>query len=499
MDSRLERLLLDLKADRVSKEEVKRYLRNHQEQAESPADTPDAERPTELLRCHPVWRAADGVATERTPGHIVLLAGTPGLASALLRQEAGTDVRMLRSGAAGLADRYADLAGQVLTALRRPAGDPDLPATLVQLVCPLSGEEALLSGLIGLIRSAGLENPRIVPQLVLVDPAVEPDATALRILACRDRGDDRSVRFRGGVREVLHWEELPSPGPTALPWREGGTYVITGGLGGLGLVFARDLLGSVRNTSVLLSGRSALDEGRRRLLEGLNRPGARVDYARLDVADPEGVEAYLAAARREHGAVHGIIHAAGVLRDGYVVHKTDEELREVLAPKTAGALNLDAASKDDALDFFALFSSTAGVTGNVGQSDYAAANAFLDAFAHHRGELVARGLRSGRSVSLDWPLWAEGGMRVDADTERVLREQTGMRALRTELGVGAFHESLGSDHRQLMVVEGDAPRLRRTLLRQQATAAGPATVPAAAEGEDPADDELRDRTIRRLG
>ncbi|MEV8230076.1 SDR family NAD(P)-dependent oxidoreductase [Streptomyces sp. NPDC079167] len=499
MDSRLERLLLDLKADRVSKEDVKRYLRGRQEQADSTADTPDAEQPTDLLRCHPVWRAADGVATGRTPGHMVLLAGTPDLASALLRQEAGTDVRLLLSGAAGLADRYADLAGQVLTALRRPAGDLDLPATLVQLVCPLSGEEALLSGLIGLIRSAGLENPRIVPQLVLVDPAAEPDATALRILACRDRGNDRAVRFRGGVREVLHWEELPSSGPTALPWREGGTYVITGGLGGLGQVFARDLLGSVRNTSVLLSGRSALDEGRRRLLESLNRPGARVDYARLDVADPEGVEAYLAAVRREHGAVHGIIHAAGVLRDGFVVHKTAEELREVLAPKTAGALNLDAASKDDALDFFALFSSTAGVTGNVGQSDYAAANAFLDAFAHHRGELVARGLRSGRSVSLDWPLWAEGGMRVDAETERVLREQTGMRALRTEVGVGAFHESLGSDHRQLMVVEGDAPRLRRTLLRQQATAAGPAPVPAAAAGEDPADDELRGRTLRRLG
>ncbi|MBT2404443.1 MULTISPECIES: SDR family NAD(P)-dependent oxidoreductase [unclassified Streptomyces] len=501
MDNRLERLLLDLKADRVSREYVKQYLRNRQEPADATADAPDAVPPAELLRCHSVWRAADGPATGRKPGHVVLLAGPSELEHALRQQDATIDVRLLRSGATGLADRYADLAGQVLTSLRSLAGDPELPSTLVQLVCSLRGEDTLLSGLIGMIRSAGLENPGIVPQLVLVDLAAAPEPTALQILASRERSDDRVVRFRDGVREVLTWHELPSPEHTALPWREGGTYVVTGGLGGLGLIFARDLLRSVRNTSLLLSGRSAPGADRRHLLESLYRPHARVEYTRLDVADPDGVEAYLAGVRREHGAIHGIIHGAGVLRDGFVSHKSVEELREVLAPKTAGTLNLDAASKDDALDFFALFSSTAAVTGNVGQADYAAANAFLDAFAHHRGGLVAQGLRSGRSLSLNWPLWAEGGMRVDAETERELREQTGMHALRTESGIRVFHESLGSDHFQVMAVEGDGPRIRRTLLRQQAATAGSAPVPAPAVAEDvDIDDEvLRDRIVRRLG
>jgi len=501
MDSGLERLLLDLKADRVSREYVKRYLRDRQGRRELPAGAPGAAPPTELLRCHPVWRAGDGPATGRKPGHMVLLAGPPELEPALLQQDATIDVRLLRSGATGLADRYADLAGQVLTALRSPAGDPELPATLVQLVCSVRGEDALLSGLIGMIRSAGLENPAIVPQLVLVDPAAGPEPTARRILESRDRGDDRVVRFRDGVREVLTWHELPMPERTALPWREGGTYVLTGGLGGLGLIFARDLLRSVRNASVLLSGRSALDDDRRHLLEGLCRPHARVEYTRLDVADPDAVEAYLTGVRREHGALHGIIHGAGVLRDGFVAHKSAGELREVLAPKTAGTLNLDAASKDDALDFFALFSSTAAVTGNVGQADYAAANAFLDAFAHHRGALVAQGLRSGRSLSLNWPLWAEGGMRVDAETQSALREQTGMHALRTESGISVFHASLGSDHCQVMAVEGDGPLIRRTLLRQQPATAesapAPAPVPAAAGETD--DEALRDRVLRRLG
>ncbi|QMU78258.1 SDR family NAD(P)-dependent oxidoreductase [Streptacidiphilus sp. PB12-B1b] len=502
MDSQLERLLLDLKADRVSKEHVKQFLKDRRIRTGPPTDAQDPGPSPELVRCHPVWRAADSPATGRKPGHVVLLAGPPALADALRQRDATIDVRLLRAGAAGLADRYADLAGQVLGSLRSLAGDPELPATLVQLVCSREGADNLDSGLIGMVRSAALENPAIVPQLLLVDTATDEAHTgAAQILASREHSGDRVVRFRHGVREVLAWDELPSPEHTIPPWREGGTYVVTGGLGGLGLIFARDLLRSVQNASVLLSGRSALDSNRRRLLEGLYRPHARVEYARLDVADPGGVEAFLADVRREYGAIHGIIHSAGVLRDGFVSHKSAEELREVLAPKTAGALNLDAASKDDALDFFALFSSTAAVTGNVGQCDYAAANAFLDAFAHHRGGLVAQGLRSGRSLSLNWPLWAEGGMPVDAETEQALRKRTGMCALRTESGLKVFHDSLASDVCQVMAVEGDGPRIRRTFLGQPAAAAVPAPVPvpAPAVAEGISEEALHHKVVRRLG
>ena len=99
MDSGLERLLLDLKADRVSREYVKRYLRDRQGRGELPAGAPGAAPPTELLRCHPVWRAGDGPATGRKPGHMVLLAGPPELEPALLQQDETIDVRLLRSGA----------------------------------------------------------------------------------------------------------------------------------------------------------------------------------------------------------------------------------------------------------------------------------------------------------------------------------------------------------------------------------------------------------------
>ena len=108
------------------------------------------------------------------------------------------------------------------------------------------------------------------------------------------------------------------------------------------------------------------------------------------------------------------MHAAGVLRDSFLIHKTREELEAVLAPKVAGVENLDRATSHRPLDIMILFSSMAGALGNVGQADYAAANAYLDAYAAQRG---------GRTISINWPLWAEGGMGVDAETERALAQR----------------------------------------------------------------------------
>ncbi|MCX5214354.1 SDR family NAD(P)-dependent oxidoreductase [Kitasatospora sp. NBC_00240] len=532
MDTQLEQLLLDLKAERVSKEYVKEFLRRRQEQAapagtgpkqdvpkqdvpveDGPVEDVPVEDGPELVRLHPVWQPADGTpATGREPGHLVLLAGPRELATALQESDTTVVVRLLESSATGTAERYTDLAAQVLDALRRLLALPSLPRTLVQLVCPGNGEDALGAGLLGLLRSAALENPRLVPQLVLVDASAPAAATAARVLASRDRPAERSVRLHDGGRSVLAWQELPAPEQPALPWKEGGSYVITGGLGGLGLIFARDVLRSVRSATVHLTGRSPLDAGRQRLLESLRRPQAQVHYTPLDAADAAGVQAFLAGVRQEHGAINGIIHSAGVLRDGFVLRKSEDDLRAVLAPKVAGTVNLDAASQGDPLDFFALFSSAAAVTGNVGQADYAAANAFLDAFALHRTGLVAEGRRSGRTVSLNWPLWAEGGMAPDAETERALLEQVGMHPLRTRSGVRVLHESLALAHHQVMAVEGDGVRIRRALLGQPSSEPAPAVTPAAPSAARPAAapsssapaavavDEglLRDRVVQQL-
>ena len=175
-----------------------------------------------------------------------------------------------------------------------------------------------------------------------------------------------------------------------------------------------------------------------------------------------------------HGGLNGVIHSAGVLRDSFVIKKTEAELRAVLAPKVAGLLALDAATRDQELDFFVLFSSLAAVFGNVGQADYAAANGFMDAYAAWRDGLVACGERSGRTLSLNWPLWAQGGMQVDGATLAAMRRQ-GLTPLASEAGLEAFVQALAFEGPQIAVLAGDAGRIRQKLL------ASPAAVEAAGQ------------------
>ncbi|MFE4053273.1 SDR family NAD(P)-dependent oxidoreductase [Streptomyces sp. YIM B13518] len=494
MNDALVKMLLDLKANRISKEQFKEAVNSG---AVNSGSTPASEGTVpDLVRFGPVWERVADATVAGAPGHIVLFAGERQAADAL---PGALDVRLLETSARGLAERYTEFACQMLETVKRLVADPALPRTLVQLVCPETGDDAPLSGLFAMVRTAALENPKVVPQLVLVDREQRAQRVAEQVLEARDHADASAVRWRDGERQALTWRELPAPARTDLPWKEGGTYVITGGLGGLGRIFAEDLLRSVRSATLYLTGRSPLD-GRATALEALSRPHAQGRYVPLDVADTAAVEEFVARVGREHGSIDGIIHSAGITRDGLIRTKSAQTLREVLAPKVTGTVNLDRASRDLALDFFVTFSSGAAVTGNTGQADYATANAFMDAFAHHRDALVAAGRRSGRSLSVNWPLWAEGGMAVDEETARTLHEDLGMAPLRTESGVRVLHEFLLSTHSQVMAVEGDGARIRRAFAAPSAARPAEATahtgsaLPAAAVDED----ELRERVVDKL-
>src|SRR5207253_8510053 len=136
--------------------------------------------------------------------------------------------------------------------------------------------------------------------------------------------------------------------------------------------------------------------------------------------------------------LRGVFHAAGVIRDAPVADKTRAQIDEVLAPKVAGTLNLDRATADAPLDFFVLFSSVVGQTGNRGQADYAYANAFLNAFAETRERWRMQGRRRGKSLAIGWPLWREGGMRVDDATAERLRRRWGRVPMSRRPGLAAF-------------------------------------------------------------
>ena len=132
----------------------------------------------------------------------------------------------------------------------------------------------------------------------------------------------------------------------------------------------------------------------------------------------------------------------------------------MLAPKVDGVIHLDEATKDLNLDFFILFSSLAGNNGNVGQVDYACANAFMDAYAHYRNDLVAVKERVGQTLAINWPLWQEGGMQINPQSEKTILQNSGLVPMQTKLGIQALIQGLSSGQSQIMVVTGDMERLQ---------------------------------------
>ncbi|MBN4053213.1 SDR family NAD(P)-dependent oxidoreductase, partial [bacterium AH-315-L15] len=156
--------------------------------------------------------------------------------------------------------------------------------------------------------------------------------------------------------------------------------------------------------------------------------------------------------------------------------------QEVLAPKVTGLVNLDQASKELSLDFFILFSSGAGAMGNIGQADYAAANAFMDAYARHRNTLVASKQRQGHTLSINWPLWKEGGMHVDEATEKMMMQSMGLIAMQTSTGIQALYQGLAFGQSQVMVMEGNLTRMKEKLLSMTTpTTPKPKKIPATSD------------------
>ena len=234
--------------------------------------------------------------------------------------------------------------------------------------------------------------------------------------------DEREVAYRGTERLARTYEPARLDDATAgeRRVRDGGVYVVTGGLGGIGLTIAEHLARTAKARLVLLS-RSGLPPreqwdavadariaGQVRAVRALESLGAEVVVAACDVTDRARLTSILAAAKARWGAVHGVIHSAGALDDGLLQLKDDAQAAAVLAPKVQGTLALDAAVSEavpEGLDFMVLFSSISAMAGIAGQVDYASANAFLDAFARERS------LRDGGyTLSLGWSSWRDVGM-----------------------------------------------------------------------------------------
>jgi acyl transferase domain-containing protein/NAD(P)-dependent dehydrogenase (short-subunit alcohol dehydrogenase family) len=246
--------------------------------------------------------------------------------------------------------------------------------------------------------------------------------------------------------------------PTPPPWTPSteGTYVITGGLGALGLTVARWLVEEGARHLVLV-GRRAATPAAQQVIDRLRAAGAAVAVKRVDVAVREEVQGLFADLHAHLPAVKGIIHAAGILDDGMLTQQTWERYERVLAPKIAGAWNLHACTRDMALDCFVMFSSAASVLGNPGQSSYAAANAFLDALAFYRR---VNGLPA---QTVNWGPWSEIGMAALTNKAAGGFQAQGIRSLKPEDNLDILKRLLREQWPQTCVLDVNWPTYGRRL------------------------------------
>ena len=238
------------------------------------------------------------------------------------------------------------------------------------------------------------------------------------------------------------------------------TYVITGGTGNIGGELAK-ILAKQANVNLILTGRTPLHEGQNgltnqmekySLIEQLEKLGAKVSYYAVDVTDYEQMEGMIKDVNQRYGAIHGVIHAAGLLAEDAMHKLLDRELKSiksVLAPKVSGTIVLDQLTRKEPLKFFASLSSVSASKKSwaAGLGDYAAANSFLNHYSCYRASQNA----PGKTLSINYSLWAEKGIASSFGSfASIAVKAQGLELLSNEVGATAFLEAINSS--QLPVV-----------------------------------------------
>ena len=301
----------------------------------------------------------------------------------------------------------------------------------------------------GLGKVVALEHPQLWGGMLDLAPDAAADEAAMLLGEIWDSQGENQLAIRGGQRYVARLVRISPPIPQDVRLQSDGTYLITGGLGSLGLRVAQWMVEQGAR-HLVLTGRRGASTQAQELLSKLEQAGARVLAIRVNVANQEDMVRVLEEINASWPRLRGIVHAAGVLDDGILLQQNRERLIRVMAPKVNGAWNLHVLTQNLPLDFLVLFSSAASLLGSAGQANYAAANTFLDALAHHRQFLGQPGL------SLNWGQWAGAGMAVglgDRYQDRLVAQ--GLNPIAPEQGLQVLKQVLGQAHAQIGVLPID--------------------------------------------
>ncbi|GJM16961.1 MAG: hypothetical protein DHS20C13_22880 [Thermodesulfobacteriota bacterium] len=327
---------------------------------------------------------------------------------------------------------------------------------LLQVVIPLSEQFYPGHGLAGMLRTAYIEYPQIRTQLVMLNPIMEKVSTLIQLIKEASVLPYSELQHSQSIWSHYSWQEIQDL-PLVTPWKHSGVYLISGGMGGLGRILLEDIIRKEPTAKIVLIGRSSANNNIQEIRE---RSLKNVRYYSLDVTNVKEVNALIEEIMSMYGRLDGIIHAAGVTQDSYIIQKTEQELNAVLKPKVDGMVVLDQATKHIVLDFFVAFSSFVSNVGNSGQADYAAANGFLNEFMKYRADLVNNKTRHGRSLSISWPFWTDGGMKMPGEVAEYFKDSAGIFPLTVESGLKLFYQAIVANESHVLMLFGNMHCIR---------------------------------------
>lgn len=269
--------------------------------------------------------------------------------------------------------------------------------------------------------------------------------------------NSNNIWYDNQLRKILSYRKVELIENSPLLLRQNGVYLITGGLGGLGIIFSKWLLEKY-HAKLILTGRKSIEEQQDTLVQFMENRN-RILYIQADVCNERQMRSVVLQAKNYFGYIDGVIHAAGIEGSGSILENPFEKFKSVIRPKIDGTLNLLNIMKDEKLDFIALFSSSSALLGDFGSCDYSIGNRFLMS--------VAKYLSSNVYV-ISWSLWKEGGMAVsDKDSCEMYLKSCGQNYIETITGVQLFENILNNGQKEMSVFNGIETRINEYLPIEQ--------------------------------
>lgn len=313
------------------------------------------------------------------------------------------------------------------------------------------------AALFGFAKAINLEYPKIKCRSIDIDDYTQAD-TIVSELSSLSHNDLTAYRHNQRFVPYLESIDISSVQDYKFSIREKGVYTITGGTGGIGIEVAK-FLSSMAHVNIALINRSPFLPAEKweqiieagddtklcnkiHILNEIKQNGSNIVFYDADVSSRGRMEEVFNDLRRKFGHINGIFHAAGNAGDGFIINRSINAFRNVLAPKVAGTWILDKLTQEENLDFFVLFSSVSSIVAEAGQADYAAASSYLNAYS------VSNRREGARYITINWPAWTEVGMAVDYGvdfTKEVFSSIT------TDKAIEALDELLKKDIRNIII------------------------------------------------